>query len=285
MSLASKQPATLYVVATPIGNLADMVPRAIEILQAVAWIAAEDTRHSAKLLAHFGIRTPMVAYHDHSDDGRVEQLLSHLSEGQSVALIADAGTPLISDPGYRLVQQARARGYPVRPVPGACALVAALSVSGLPSDRFCFEGFPPAKANARQQRFRDLAQEVRTLVFYESTHRILPSLQDMATVFGGEREAVIARELSKTFETVLAASLDQLIVQLERDPNQQRGEFVVLLAGALAVDTDAREHNEGVRVLEILLAEGVSVKQAAQLAARISGAKKNALYQHALGLA
>ncbi len=270
----------LYIVATPIGNLGDMSMRAIETLKSVALIAAEDTRHSARLLQHFGIQTRMASYHDFSDDARVEQLLHILLDGQSIALISDAGTPLISDPGYRLVSNVRARGVRVVPVPGVCAAIAALSAAGIPSDRFTFEGFPPAKQAARLKLFESLQQETRTLVFYESPHRILECVDDMAQGFGSERMAVIARELTKTFETIHGDTLGSLQQWLRADDNQQRGEFVILLSGAEEAPQDDVPP-EARRVLRVLLEE-LSVKQAAALASRLTGVKKNLLYSLAL---
>ncbi|MCB1664197.1 MAG: 16S rRNA (cytidine(1402)-2'-O)-methyltransferase [Pseudomonadales bacterium] len=280
MSAQSPDAATLYIVATPIGNLGDMTARAIEVLGRVDLIAAEDTRHSARLLAHFDIRTRTTSYHDFSDDARAESLLDLVAGGQSIALISDAGTPLISDPGYRLVQRARERGLPVVPVPGVSALTTALSAAGLPSDRFVFEGFTPAKRAARLRYFEELAGEARTLVFYESPHRILDSLEDMVQAFGGERRAVICRELTKTFETIRQDTLAALQAWTAADENQQRGEFVVLVHGA-PLSAKSEVSAEALRVLEVLL-ESLSVKQAATLAARITGEKKNALYELAL---
>src|SRR5690606_13608454 len=222
----------LYVVATPIGNLADMVPRAVETLQTVAVIAAEDTRHSARLLGHFDINTPTLAYHDHSDEQRTEQLLKRLRDGEDVALISDAGTPLISDPGYRLVRAARQQGSRIVPIPGACAVIAALSVAGLPSDKFSFEGFLPAKQVARQSLLRSLQQETRTLIFYEAPHRVLETVQDMCAVFGPDREVVMAREITKTFETIKSAPVAELAQWIAADTNQTRGEIVLLVHGA-----------------------------------------------------
>jgi len=270
----------LYIVATPIGNLGDITLRAIEILRSVDLIAAEDTRHSARLLQHFGITTRMASYHDFSDDTRVEQLLGNLQEGRSIALISDAGTPLISDPGYRLVSLARARGLRVVPVPGVCAATAALSAAGIPSDRFTFEGFPPAKQAARLKRFEMLREEPRTLVFYESPHRILDCVDDMARSFGSERMVVIARELTKTFETIHGDTLGGVQQWLRADENQQRGEFVILLRGADEVQ-DERVPPEARRVLAVLQEE-LSVKQAAALASRLTGVKRNLLYALAL---
>lgn len=280
MSAQDSGAATLYIVATPIGNLGDMTSRAIEVLGSVDLIAAEDTRHSARLLAHFAIRTRTTSYHDFSDDARTESLLDLVAGGQSIALISDAGTPLISDPGYRLVQRARERGLTVVPVPGVSALTTALSAAGLPSDRFVFEGFTPAKRVARLRYFEELAGEPRTLVFYESPHRILDSLEDMVEVFGGERRAVICRELTKTFETIRQDTLSALLAFTREDDNQQKGEFVVLVHGAPAPQK-SEVSAQTLRVLDVLL-ESLSVKQAATLAARITGEKKNALYELAL---
>lgn len=270
----------LYVVATPIGNLADMVPRAVEALQTVALIAAEDTRHSSRLLAHFDIKTPAIAYHDHSDDQRTEHILQRLLNGEHVALISDAGTPLVSDPGYRLVREARQCGIQVIPIPGACAVIAALSAAGLPSDRFVFEGFLPAKQTARCSVLQSLANETRTLIFYEAPHRILETLRDIAQIFGAEREVVVARELTKTFETIRGGPVTEITDWVAGDSNQQRGEIVLLIHGAsapTAADMDA----EAERVMRVLL-EDLPIKQAASLGAKLTGLKKNFLYQWAL---
>ena len=271
---------TLYVVATPIGNLRDMVPRAIEVLQTVDVIAAEDTRHSSRLLEHFQIATRLVAYHDFSDERQLQYLLDLLLSGSSVALISDAGTPLISDPGYRLVRAAREQGVQVVPIPGACALIAGLSASGLPSDRFSFEGFLPAKSGQRRNVLETLRREERTMIFYEAPHRILESLADMAEVFGETRAAAIARELTKTFETIESGSLAHLRQFVADDSNQRRGEIVVLVCGH-EPPRDQGLNPEAERVMEILL-QDLSVKQASELAARITGLKKKTLYQWAL---
>ncbi|PCJ91077.1 MAG: 16S rRNA (cytidine(1402)-2'-O)-methyltransferase [Porticoccaceae bacterium] len=272
----------LYVVATPIGNLGDMVPRAVDVLHAVDVIAAEDTRHSGRLLSHLGIKTSLIPYHDHSDGRQVSKLIEILEQGKSVALISDAGTPLISDPGYKLVRAVRQQGFKVIPIPGPCALIAAISASGLPSDRFTFEGFPPSKSAARLKKFQSLADEPRTLVFYESPHRIIETLADMVAVFGEERDVVMARELTKTYETFLSGTLVEVQQQVDTDPNQQKGEMVLILKGmdASAKESDDTEHQ---RVLSVLLDE-LPLKQAASLAAKITGGKKNVLYQLALSL-
>lgn len=271
---------TLYVVATPIGNLADMVPRALDILKTVALVAAEDTRHSGRLLRHFGIDTRLVSYHDRGEADQGEAVLAALAEGLDVALISDAGTPLISDPGYRLVRAARAAGFAVSPVPGACAAVAALSVAGLPSDRFVFEGFLPARAGERLRRLEALAQEPRTLIFYEAPHRIQETLADIATVFGAERELVLGREISKAFETFLTGSAVEVGARVAADANQRRGELVLMVAGA---PERAPAGDDLDRVLSVLLEE-LPLKQAVGLAARITGAAKNQLYERALAL-
>ncbi|KUJ83230.1 16S rRNA (cytidine(1402)-2'-O)-methyltransferase [Microbulbifer flavimaris] len=270
----------LYVVATPIGNLADMVPRAIEVLQSADLVAAEDTRHSQRLFSHFSITTPLVAYHDHSDDKRTGELLAQLEAGQTIALISDAGTPLISDPGYRLVREARSRGIRVVPVPGACAFVAALSAAGLPSDRFSFEGFLPSKSGTRANALQALSADPRTLVFYEAPHRVADTLDAMAKAFGGDREAVIARELTKAFETFHMAPLRELAAWVRADSNQQRGEIVLMVRGA-DVSQTGEVDAEAQRVMKLLMAE-LPPKRAAALAAEITGVKKKALYNWAL---
>ncbi|MGN0920917.1 MAG: 16S rRNA (cytidine(1402)-2'-O)-methyltransferase [Cellvibrio sp.] len=271
---------TLYVVATPIGNLGDMVPRAIETLQTVDLIAAEDTRHSARLLAHFDIKTPCVAYHDHTDKDRTSQLVDKLLQGQSLALISDAGTPLVSDPGYRLVREARLAGVRIVPIPGACAMIAGLSAAGLPSDRFAFEGFLPAKQTARLSALSEVAADTRTLIFYEAPHRILETLQDMCEIFGDDREVVMARELTKTFETIRGGALSEMTAWVASDSNQQRGEIALIVAGAAKRDEQAITPEQE-RVMKILLEE-LPVKQAAAVGAKITGLKKNYLYQWAL---
>lgn len=265
----------LWVVATPIGHLDDMSARAVEVLKRVERIAAEDTRHSAPLLARYGIATPTTALHEHNEREEVERLLARLRAGAELALISDAGTPLISDPGFRLVRAARAAGVTVSPVPGPCAAIAALSVAGLPSDRFVFEGFLPAKAAARRERLTGLAGEPRTLVFYESSHRVRECLDDMAAAFGAARPAVLARELTKLFETVLDGTLAQLQARLAADPNQERGEFVLLVGGREAVEDERLA--EGRRVFALLRAE-LPPARAAKLAAAITGARRKDLY-------
>lgn len=266
---------SLFIVATPIGNLADLSPRALQVLRDVAAICAEDTRHTRQMLAHFGIDTPLLALHDHNEDSLSQRVVARLLGGESLALVSDAGTPLVSDPGFRLVRAARAAGVRVSPVPGACAAIAALSVAGLPSDRFVFEGFLPAKASARAERLRHVAGEPRTLVFYEASHRIVESLADMREAFGDERPATLARELTKLFETVLDGTLAELHARVQEDPDQRKGEFVLMVQGA-AGDADA-QLAEGRRVYA-KLAEHLPPSTAAKLAADITGAPRKALY-------
>lgn len=276
MAAASNSPGgTLHVVATPIGNLGDLSPRALDTLRAVSAICAEDTRHTRQLLAHYGIERPLLALHEHNEGEVAERLVARLLAGESLALVSDAGTPLVSDPGFRLVRAARSAGIKVSPLPGPCAFVAALSVAGLPSDRLAFEGFLPAKAGARRERLARLAGEVRTLAFYESAHRIEDCLEDMAAAFGADRQAVLARELTKLFETVLDGTLGELRARVAADPNQRRGEFVVLVQG-VGEDADARIA-EG-RRLYAKLGEHLPPSTAARLAAEISGAPRKALY-------
>ena len=258
-----------------------MVPRAVEILQTVKAIACEDTRHSKKLLDHFRIDTPLMAYHDHSDKKSSHKILMQLSAGNDIALISDAGTPLISDPGYRLVLAARQQGINVIPVPGACAAIAALSVAGLPTDRFRFVGFLPAKSTQRKKVLQELAAVPETVVFYEAPHRILDTLKDSVEVFGAEHSGFIARELSKTFETYLHGTLAELVSIVEADSNQQRGEIVLVLAGR--EETESTVTVDGERVLRLLLAELPTAKAAA-LTAKITGGDKKQFYQMALAL-
>ena len=266
---------TLWVVATPIGNLEDLSPRAQRVLREASLIAAEDTRHSKPLLAHFGIGTPLAALHEHNERTAIAPLLERLRAGEHLALICDAGTPLISDPGFRLVRAARAEGIAVSTVPGPCAAIAALSIAGLPSDRFVFEGFLPAKAAARRQRLRELSGEPRSLVFYESAHRILECCIDLRDVFGAGREARLLRELTKLHETALGDTLQAICARLEDDDNQRRGEFVLVVAGA--EEDGGSQVAEGRRIHALLRTE-LPPAQAARLAAAISGAPRRALY-------
>ena len=270
----------LYVVATPIGNLDDITARALRVLREVAVIAAEDTRHSARLLQHFGVTTPLVACHEHNERDQGGRFLARLQGGEDIALISDAGTPLISDPGFHLVRQARAAGIRVVPVPGPCALIAALSAAGLPSDRFVFEGFLPAKTAGRLARLEQLKEEPRTLIFYEAPHRLLDCLADLERIMGSDRLAVMARELTKAFETIQGLPLGELRAWVAADGNQQRGECVLLVAGWQA-PAENSVPAAALRVLELLLKE-MPLKRAAALAAEITGVRKNLLYQAAL---
>lgn len=280
-SAQSSTAGTLYVVATPIGNLDDITARALQVLREVSLIAAEDTRHSARLMQHFGIGTQLAACHEHNEREQGSHFIARLLSGADVALISDAGTPLISDPGYHLVRNARAAGIRVVPVPGPSALITALSAAGLPSDRFIFEGFLPAKTAGRRARLEQVKQEPRTLIFYEAPHRILECLEDMQLVFGGERPALLARELTKTFETLKGLPLAELAAWVGADSNQQRGECVVLVAGWQAPEGEDALSTEALRVLDLLL-QDLPLKRAAALAAEITGVRKNLLYQAAL---
>ncbi len=271
---------TLYIVPTPIGNLGDLSPRAQQILAEVAAIAAEDTRHSRKLLQQFAINNEVFALHEHNERERAQAVITRLQAGDSLALISDAGTPLISDPGYVLVQQCREQGLRVVALPGPCAITTALSGAGLPTDRFTFEGFLPAKPQQRRKTLAELVAEPRTLVFYESPHRIVATLQDLQEVFGTERKMVLARELTKQFETYLSGSIAEVAAQVNADANQQRGEFVLMLSGAPTTEQQA-DVQTGLRTLQ-LLREHLPLKKAAACAAEIHGLRKNQLYQLAL---
>ncbi|PYE36727.1 16S rRNA (cytidine(1402)-2'-O)-methyltransferase [Psychrobacter fozii] len=316
MSSPTAMPACLYIVATPIGNMSDMTPHAIDVLKQVAIIACEDTRTSGKLLSYFGIDTKgsktddakastphhnensgaddtdttpkqkghnkLWAYHEHNSAIQTPKIIEMIEQGHSVALISDAGTPLVSDPGYQLVQAAHAAGVAVSPIVGASAAIAALSVAGLPSDRFSFIGFLPAKTHGRQKQLSALIARTETLIFYEAPHRIIASLEDMATIFGTDREVAFCRELTKTFETVRKSTLGDLVEFVKADDNQQRGEIVVVVAGVnVAQDSDDISIHD--KLLQRLL-EDLSVKKAAALGADITGVKKNALYQRLLEL-
>lgn len=277
----STMSGTLFIVATPIGHVADISARAIQTLSVVEVIYAEDTRRTSRLLKEHGIANRLVSMHEHNEENRLEQILETLISGASVALVSDAGTPLISDPGYRLVRLCHDRHIPVSPIPGPSALVAALSVGGLPTDSFVFLGFPPAKSGARKQWFQEAAMETRTVVVYESRHRIVESVRDLGETFGPEREATLARELTKTYETVRQATLKELLDFLEAKEERQRGEFVILLAGKK--EQPSADDAELRRVLNILLKD-LSVKQSSSLAAEITGRKKKEVYALALGI-
>ncbi len=280
--MSGSNSGALYIVATPIGNLGDMVPRAINVLQTVDIIAAEDTRHSKKLLQHFGISTKLMAYHDYSNELVLQKIINFLESGQSVALISDAGTPLISDPGYELVHAAREVGIKVVPIPGACAFIAALSASGLPFNRLVFEGFLPAKSASRNEVLSTIEGESRTVIFYESPHRIMDTLNGILAVLGDERYIVLAREITKTFETILSGTASQLIQQLEADVNQKKGEFVVLVKGINKV-VDHSVNEDAERLMKVLL-EYVPIKIASAIASKVTGCKKRDLYPWALSL-
>ncbi|WP_372964907.1 16S rRNA (cytidine(1402)-2'-O)-methyltransferase [Marinobacter sp.] len=286
MSSSERSPGSpgglLYVVATPIGNLDDLSERARQVLAKADLVAAEDTRHSGRLLQHLGLSKQMLALHDHNERGRVSQVLEALYRGQSVALVSDAGTPLISDPGYILVREARAAGFKVSPIPGACALVAALSAAGLPTDQFLFSGFLPAKRVGRKTALEGFKQQPATLVFYESPHRIIDFLEDLVEVFGPDRECVLGRELTKAFETFYAGAASEVLAELQADPHGSKGEFVVMVRGAenipgadASVDAD--------KLLAMLVQE-LPVKKAARIVADVCGLGKNELYQRALEL-
>jgi 16S rRNA (cytidine1402-2'-O)-methyltransferase len=273
--------AQLFVVATPIGHLDDMTFRAIDILKSVSIVAAEDTRQSAQLFKHYNISTQLTACHDHNESNKIEQLVQKLLAGDSVALISDAGTPLISDPGFKLVRAAQEHGIRVVPVPGACAAIAALSAVGLPSDRFSFEGFLPSKASQRISQLEKLKNETQTLIFYEAPHRILESIKDMAQVFGEDRPVGFAREITKTFETIKKMTLGELAAFVESDRNQQKGEIVLVIGGA----TEEKDlEQEKLDQLLTRLLQDLSVKAASQLAADLTGIKKKVAYQRALEL-
>ena len=271
---------TLYIVATPIGNLQDITQRALAIFAEVDLIAAEDTRHSGLLLSHYGIKKPFFALHDHNEQQKADLLVEKLRAGTNIALISDAGTPLISDPGFHLVRKCRQAGVKVVPLPGACAAITALCASGIASDRFCFEGFLPAKSKARRDRLQNLQKEDRTLIFYESTHRILDTLADVEELFGVERYVVLAREITKTWETISGDSVGNLRRWLSEDANRTKGEMVLIVEGC--IETGETEFSpEAVKALKLIAAE-LPLKKAAAIVAELYGYKKNALYQFGL---
>ncbi|TNH03492.1 16S rRNA (cytidine(1402)-2'-O)-methyltransferase [Testudinibacter sp. TR-2022] len=274
------QAGILYIVATPIGNLQDISQRALTILATVDRIAAEDTRHSGILLSHYGIKKPLLALHDHNEQQKANSLVERLQQGENIALISDAGTPLISDPGFHLVRQCRQVGIKVVPIPGACAAITALCAAGIASDRFCFEGFLPAKSKARRDKFELLKAEPRTLIFYESTHRILDSLQDMQSVLGSTRYVVLARELTKTWESIHGDSIENLLIWLQQDDNRTKGEMVLIVEGQSAVE-ESKFSTEAIKALE-LISQELPLKKAAAIVAELYGYKKNALYQFGL---
>ena len=271
----------LYIVATPIGNLQDITQRALDTFAQVDLIAAEDTRHSGLLLNHYGIKKPFFALHDHNEQEKAHILVEKLKQGSHIALISDAGTPLISDPGFHLVRQCRESGIRVVPLPGACAAITALCASGIASDRFCFEGFLPAKSKARKDKLENIAEEDRTLIFYESTHRILDTLEDMQSVLGEERYIVLAREITKTWETIMGNTIKNLREWLLEDPNRTKGEMVLIVEGKPKSDNNDKISSQAVKALE-LIAEELPLKKAAAIVAELYGYKKNALYQFGL---
>lgn len=278
----STEAGALYVVATPIGNLEDITQRALSVLGSVDVILAEDTRHSSRLLQHFGIDTRLMAFHEYNERRMIPRISARLARGENMALIADAGTPLISDPGYQLVRALRLEGVRIVPLPGPCALICALSVSALPTDRFAFEGFLPAKRTARIRQLERLSNETRTLAFFEAPHRIEATIRDMTNVFGPERQATIARELTKAFETVHSDTLKELCAWLEQSPECRKGEFVVLVQGKHSKDLRISSCDEE-RTLKVLLDE-LPLRKAVSTAARLTGQKKNRLYARALAL-
>ncbi len=279
IAMTEESPA-LYVVPTPLGNLADITQRALDVLRRVNWVAAEDTRHTAPLLKHYGVSARLLAAHEHDEEAAAQQIIARLNDGESVALVSDAGTPAISDPGARLVARVRQAGCRVIPLPGPCAAVTALSASGLSEPHFLFYGFLPAKVRQREDALRELGGLPYALVFYEAPHRILEAVESLITVFGGARTLVIARELTKLFETIHACPLGEALAWLQEDTNRQRGEFVLLVSGAQESGND----QEGERVLQLLLDEGLPVSQAARLVHGITGAGKNAMYELALAM-
>jgi len=273
------QPGHLYVVATPIGNLDDLSPRALAVLRAVDAICAEDTRTTGVLLGHFGIRKPLSALHDHNEEQLAASLVEKLRAGKSLALVSDAGTPLISDPGFRLVRAAREAGLPVIALPGPCAAVAALSISGLPSDRFLFVGFLPAKPGQRRAALEELAREPATLVIYESSHRIADCIDDIAAVLGPQRRVCVARELTKLFEESHVAPAGELPAWIRQNPHREKGEFVLVIEGAPRAAAGGAADAE--RILRVLAKE-LGASQAARLTAEITGMKKRELYEMSL---
>lgn len=270
----------LYIVATPIGNLQDITHRALQVLENVDLVAAEDTRHSGLLLSHYGIKKPFFALHDHNEQQKAEVLCEKLQQGINIALVSDAGTPLISDPGFHLVRKCRQVGIKIVPIPGACAAIAGLCASGIASDRFCFEGFLPAKSKARCDKLENLAKEDRTLIFYESTHRILDCLADMETVFGKQRYVVLAREITKTWETIYGDEIGKLRQWVGEDVNRSKGEMVVIVEGNTTVEQDTFSP-QAIKALA-LISQELPLKKAAAIVAELYGYKKNALYQFGL---
>jgi 16S rRNA (cytidine1402-2'-O)-methyltransferase len=281
MSSVFVESGTLYIVATPIGNLTDISQRALDVLTHVDIIACEDTRHTQRLLSTYSIKNKTLSLHDHNERQRQDYVATLLQEGKSIALVSDAGTPLISDPGFHLVRHCRELNLPVSPIPGACAAIAALSVAGLPTDRFSFEGFLPSKSGARQSTLANLLEEPRTMVFYDAPRRAIDTVEDIVKVLGGERQVVISRELTKTFETIHSDSAENLLAWLKEDPNQLKGEMVLIIEG-VKIDPNAIPA-KAIDTLKLLLEE-MKPKKACAITAEIYGVKKNALYEIALSL-
>lgn len=273
----------LYIVATPIGNLNDMSSRALDTLKSVDVIACEDTRHTKRLLSHFGISTPTFSYHEHNEQKSTDKIIQLLQEQKSVALVSDAGTPLISDPGYAIVSRAHELNITLSPIPGPCAAITALSVSGLPSDKFIFEGFLPSKSAARQHRLTELKTESRTLIFYEAPHRVIDTVQDLITIFGDARNIALCRELTKTFETLYKSTAKHVLHWLEENPNHQKGEFALVVAGISDNEKNHLNQEKAQRLIQQLIPE-LSLKKSVQLAADLYHVSKNTLYEWALTL-
>ncbi|MDX2164198.1 MAG: 16S rRNA (cytidine(1402)-2'-O)-methyltransferase [Gammaproteobacteria bacterium] len=273
----------LYIVATPIGNLNDISTHAIETLKSVDFIACEDTRHTKQLLSHFGISTPTFSYHEHNEQKSADKIIQCLQEKKSIALVSDAGTPLISDPGYAIVSRAHELNITLSPIPGPCAAIAALSVSGLPSDKFIFEGFLPAKTGTRQHRLLELATESRTLIFYEAPHRILETVQDIIIIFGGAREITICRELTKTFETIYKSTTKNVLKWLEENSNHQKGEFVLVVAGISDDEKETLNQQQAQQLVKKLITD-LPLKKSVHIAAELFHVSKNTLYDWALTL-
>ncbi|PLA75132.1 16S rRNA (cytidine(1402)-2'-O)-methyltransferase [Hydrogenovibrio sp. SC-1] len=277
----------LYIVATPIGNLKDITLRALDVLATVDWVAAEDTRHSKRLLQHYALHKPMVSLHEHNEFDRRHELLQKLKKGEKGALISDAGTPLISDPGYHLVNLLRQEGIRVVPIPGASAFVSALCAAGLPTDRFAFEGFLPAKKNKRLLALQALCNETRTLIFYESPHRLLDSLASFQAAFGGDQEMVVAKEITKQFEQFQSGTVSEILQYFEVHPDKVRGEFVLMVNGTLAESSEKSKSELGEKVdsaILVLLKQELPVKQIAEIVSQWQDVKKKAVYERTLQL-
>ena len=273
----------LYVVATPIGNLADFSFRAIEVLKQVDLIAAEDTRHARLLLQHYGINKPLISLHQHNEDKASQGLVDRMLAGESIALVSDAGTPLLSDPGLPLVKLAKQQSVEVSPIPGACALIAALSASGMALSRFSFEGFLPRTSSARKNFFQEKLNDTSTWAFYESSHRIQAALEDMLTIFPADHQIVVAREITKLHETIVKDSLANLLLRVQNEENMRKGEFVVIVNGVTVTEESQEISDEEMRILSLLLKQ-CSIKTAVALAVEITGQRKKLLYQAALDL-